>query len=84
MSDGRLTAADSVTNSETTEKDDEIMPEGTEKSTSKQDESEDEEVISKNTSSTDPRAEDTNPSYALKVKPLDSRSPKRQRRDAWN
>ena len=45
---------------------------------------EDEEVISKNTSWTDPRAEDTDPSYALKVKPLDSRPPKRQRRDAWN
>ena len=60
------------------------MPEGTEQSTSKQDESEDEEVISKNTSSTDPRAEDIDPSYALKVKPLDSRPPKRQRRDAWN
>ena len=60
------------------------MPEGMEQSTSKQDESEDEEVISKNTSSTDPRAEDTDPSYALKVEPLDSRPPKKQRRDAWD
>ena len=71
-------------NSETTEKDDEIMPEGTEQSTSKQDESQDKEVISKNTSSTDLRAEDTDPSYALMVEPLDSRPPKKQRRDAWH
>lgn len=71
-------------NSETTEKDDEITPEETEQSTSKQDESEEEEVTSKHTSSTDLRAEDTDPSYAPKVEPLDSRPPKKQRRDAWD
>ena len=59
------------------------MPEGTEQSTSKQDESEDEEVTSKH-SSTDLRAEDTDPSYALQIEPLDSRPPKRQRRSAWD
>ena len=68
-------------NSETTEKDDEILPEGSEQSTSKQYESEEEEVTSK---STDLRAEDTDPSYVPKVEPLDSRPPKKQRKDAWN
>ena len=70
-------------NSETTEKDDEIMPEGSEQSTSKQYESEEEEVTSKH-SSIDLRAEDSDPSYAFKIKPLDSHPPKRQRKDAWD
>ena len=60
------------------------MPGETEQSTSKQDESEEEEVTSKHTSSTDRKAEDADPSYALKIRPLDTRPPKKQRKDAWN
>ena len=46
--------------------------------------SEEEEVTSKHTSSTDLGAEDANPSQGLNVPPLDSRPPKKQRKDAWD
>ena len=45
---------------------------------------EEEEVNSKNTSSTDLGVEDANTSQALNVPPLDSRPPKKQPKDAWD
>ena len=45
---------------------------------------EEEEVISKNTSSTDLGVEDADLGQALNIPPLDSRPPKRQRKDAWD
>ena len=87
LSDSRLTALDSVADSELTDKEEEATAEETEQSTSKhskRDRSEDDEVTSKHTLSTDPRPEDIDSRASLDVVPISSRPPKKPRIDTWN
>ena len=82
-----LTAADSVADSESAVKEDDIAEE-TEHSSSKHSpkhsRSEEEEVNAKHTSSIGLGVEDADPSQGLNVPPLDSRPPKKQCKDAWD
>ena len=87
LSDGKLTAVDSVVDSESAEKEEDIVEE-TDHSTSrhslKHGRSEDEEVTSKHTSSTDLKLEDVDPKLALDVAPISARPPKKPRNDTWD
>ena len=76
-----------LSNSESVgDEDEEEAPvDGTDHSTSKRSKHDDgEEVNSKHTASSDPRAEDVDSGAPLNVAPISMRAPKRPRIDAWD
>ena len=85
LDDNKLTAVD-LSNSESIgDEDEEEAPvDGTEHSTSKRSKhDDDDEVSSKHTVSSDPRAEDVDSGAPLYVAPISMRAPKKPRIDAW-
>ena len=90
ISDDKLTAVNSVADSESTMKEEEAVAKETEHSTSrpslKRDRCEEDEVTSKHTSPSESRPEDIDPKVVHDVVPVSSRPPlpKKPRADTWD